>query len=175
MYKIVYYSLLIISYSLFSGCGVGGQQETSYIEGTVADGYLVNATICLDKNSNLACDEKEPFTVSTTNGYYKLVIDKEDEDKYPLLALVEKDKTVDEDDNKTVEDSYILQTPKQNPTFISPFTTLIKQSIDTNKYNITLEQATQLLQGELGIGNSDLLLGDYVKDKNDSTSKHLQL
>ena len=68
--------LLSIAALLFLGCGGSSSTNTSSadttsvtkttIKGKVADGYLENAKVCLDKNNNLACDEDEPFTYTNS-------------------------------------------------------------------------------------------------------------
>lgn len=51
---------------LFIGCGSSDSNSTEVandyvtLGGNVADGYLVGAKVCLDKNSNSKCDSDEP-------------------------------------------------------------------------------------------------------------------
>jgi len=42
------------------------------IAGTVIDGYIEGATVCLDLNSNAACEANEPTTTSGSDGKYSL-------------------------------------------------------------------------------------------------------
>ena len=71
---------VISAFSLgFNGCGSsdGGSRDSGTkgdissksLSGNVADGYLIGATVCLDKNSNAKCDTNEPNTKTTKNKF----------------------------------------------------------------------------------------------------------
>ena len=70
---------LIAAVGIFTGCGGGGgssdssssnQQNLTDINGKVVDGYVKNATVCIDLNNNFQCDKNEPSTTSDSNGNY---------------------------------------------------------------------------------------------------------
>ena len=46
--------------------------QTTTLAGKVADGYLIGAKVCLDKNQNDQCDEGEPHAFSTSGGNFEL-------------------------------------------------------------------------------------------------------
>jgi hypothetical protein len=48
-----------------------GTESTKTFSGKVIDGYITGAKVCLDINSNLACDSNEPSTVTDIFGAYK--------------------------------------------------------------------------------------------------------
>ena len=54
-----------------AGVGTGG---TGTVSGKVADGYLVNANVFLDKNGNYVLDVGEPSAMTDINGAYSLNI-----------------------------------------------------------------------------------------------------
>ena len=50
------------------GGGGGGSSGSSTLSGTVIDGYIEGAKVCLDVNSNGACDAGEPTTITDSAG-----------------------------------------------------------------------------------------------------------
>ena len=58
------------------GVGVGGVSSTvssaTTIAGTVIDGYIEGAVVCLDLNSNAACDANEPTMTTGSDGKYSI-------------------------------------------------------------------------------------------------------
>ena len=92
-----------------AGCGGGGSTTaapaTLAITGKVADGYLANATVFLDKNGNYQLDPGEPFTTSDQNGAYVLNVAPDDVGKYPIVAIATKGQTVDKDTGSAVASS----------------------------------------------------------------------
>ena len=72
---------LVLPLLLLAACGGGGggggnsaptPVANQSLSGTVADGYLAGATVCLDLNSNGLCDNGEPSTTTTAGGAYSL-------------------------------------------------------------------------------------------------------
>ena len=106
-----------------AGVGTGG---TGTVSGKVADGYLVNASVFLDKNSNYQMDAGEPSTTTDANGSYTLMVDPADVGRYPIAAMAIKGQTIDKDANQTVPNSYMLSMPASavsgtvSSNFISP-------------------------------------------------------
>lgn len=66
-------ALAAIAAATLAGCGGGGSGTTTAasttVSGTVADGYLANAQVFLDKNGNYQLDPGEPNAM-TTIGYF---------------------------------------------------------------------------------------------------------
>ena len=84
-------TLAIASVGLLTiyGCGGGGGgAETEDVDVTVVDGPIRNATVCLDKNFNGACDPDEPSGKTDAAGKVKLKVAKADVNQYPVLAVV---------------------------------------------------------------------------------------
>lgn len=70
-------SAVLLACLALAGCGGGGGTTPSTaiptIAGTVIDGYIEGATVCLDTNANQACgDAGEPSATTAADGSYKL-------------------------------------------------------------------------------------------------------
>ncbi len=67
---------VILSSLFLVSCGGTGQDEgsvnnnTSTISGVGIDGYLANATVCMDTNENDQCDSWEPTTTTDNDGKF---------------------------------------------------------------------------------------------------------
>lgn len=81
---------------------------------TAADGYLVNATVFLDRNRNYQRDAGEPSTATDAAGAYRLALDPADVGAYPLVALAVKGQTIDQNTGQPVGNSYVLSLSKEN-------------------------------------------------------------
>ncbi|GLS91245.1 hypothetical protein GCM10007916_23140 [Psychromonas marina] len=138
------------------------------LSGKTADGYLKDATICLDLNANKMCDAGEPTAVSTAGGAFTIPgVTQTQIDSNPLLVEIEAGKTIDEDFPDTVlTKSYQLSAPA-GYTFISPLTTLIQNVIETQGSSAAAaELAVQTLLG------TDLDLGtDYIAGKTSGSNQ----
>ncbi len=151
-----------------AGVGSGGTGSLAkVISGTVADGYLVNATVFLDKNGNGLLDAGEPSTKTDVNGAYALSVDSSDIGKYPIFALAIEGVTIDKDTNQTVTKSYILSLPKEivsdsvNSNFISPISTWIHQTMTANPSRTLTDVMDQLrVNMKLPVGID--MRADYV-------------
>lgn len=65
--------LALVSLS-FVACGGGGSSSLSNITGKVVDGYVQDATVCLDVNNDLSCNAEEPTSITDGNGRYSLLL-----------------------------------------------------------------------------------------------------
>lgn len=161
---------------ILASCSGGGgssapapyQDAQIVISGSVADGYLVGAKVCLDANSNSVCDPDETYTTTGANGVYSFT-------GIPgaslLPILVEVDPTtIDMDTNTAVGAKYTLTKAQGQTTgFISPITTLIANEMLLN--STTLAVAEQAVKTDLGVNAS--LFDDYVgKTDADSVKIH---
>ena len=176
----------LISSAIITGCGSNENATTAgvgsggtgslakTISGTVADGYLVNATVFLDKNGNGQLDAGEPSTKTDMNGAYTLSVDSADIGKYPIIALAIEGVTIDKDTNQTVTKSYTLSLPKEivsgsvNSNFISPISTWIHQTMTANP-DRTLTDAMEQLRVNMNLPGGINLLADYVNLGSDSS------
>ena len=57
---------------IFYGCFGNDNNSSTSLSGTVADGYIENATVCFDENGNLTCDDSEPTTTTAADGSYSI-------------------------------------------------------------------------------------------------------
>jgi len=86
---------------IFSGCGsssgLGG--ALSSLSGKAADGYLVNAKVCLDVNLNGKCDGTTEYEANTTAGgnFTLQGIPSSIVSRYPLVVEAIANATEDED------------------------------------------------------------------------------
>jgi len=176
----------LISSAIITGCGNNENATTAgvgsggtgslakTISGTVADGYLVNATVFLDKNGNGLLDAGEPSTKTDINGAYTLNVDPTDIGKYHIFALAIEGITIDKDTNQTVTKSYTLSLPKEivsgsvNSNFISPISTWIHQTMTANP-NRTLTDVMTQLRVIMNLPGSMNILADYVNLGSDSS------
>jgi hypothetical protein len=156
--------------STTAGVGSGGTGTLAKISGTVADGYLTNATVFLDKSGNYQQDSGESSTTTDSNGAYTLNIDPDDVGKYPIIALAIKGITIDKDTNQTIANSYVLSLPKDSVSvsvknFISPMSSMIREMMETGEY-ASLQQASDALSAKVGLPVGTEMLGDYIQANN---------
>lgn len=159
-----------------AGCGSGGMGSNSSsmlnnsstsVSGKVADGYLVGATVFMDKNGNYQLDAGEPSTTTDTNGAYLLTVNPADVGKYPIVAMAIKGQTVDKDTNQTVSNSYMLSMPASavsgtvSSNFISPMSTLIREKMAANP-SMTLTDAMTQLRNQMNLPAGTNMMADYV-------------
>ncbi|MDD2732388.1 MAG: hypothetical protein PHF56_00480 [Desulfuromonadaceae bacterium] len=188
------FAAALLTISLISGCGSSGSGTTnqtgvgkSVIAGAVADGYLVNATVFLDKNRNYQLDQDEAFTTTKDDGSYVLNLDTTDLDsngklKYPVVALAIAQQTYDLDDptHTPLSKSYVMSmhavsvTPTASggvtgsvKNFISPISTQIREMMESGTY-ATVEDATEALRAKLGMPPTTNMLANYIANSNSS-------
>ena len=155
-----------------AGVGTGGTGSLAKsVTGKVADGYLANATVFLDKNGNYQLDADEPATSTDQNGAYTLKVDAADLGKYPVVAPAIKGVTVDLDSKQTISASYVLSRPKESVSdtvssnFISPITSQLRELMETAKYT-SLQQASDALATNLGMPAGTDMTVDYIASNN---------
>ncbi len=160
MKKIALSSAVAICFVLLAGCGGGGDSATSVattsLSGTVADDYIVGATVCLDKNNNGVCDTGEPSGTTGTNGAYTLTnITQGEEGSYPLLVIVP---TGAQDCDAsatctTITQGYTMSAPAGKHAFISPLTTLVHHEMLASNASVSTAETT--VKTDLGIASVD--------------------
>ena len=176
---------LIVGAAIVAGCGgvgtggTGGTKPTSAITGKVADGYLVNALVFLDKNGNYQLDPGEPFTTSGLDGVYILNVDPADIGQYPIVAVAAKGQTIDKDTGLSVENSYVLSMPAKavsgtlGGNFISPISSQVRELLETGIYT-TLQQAMDQVGTRIGLPAGTDMLVDYKATANSIMSSNAQ-
>lgn len=164
-----------LTVGLIAGCGGSGTNTpTTLISGKVADGYLVGATVFMDKNNNYRLDAGEPSATTDANGAYTLNVDPADVGKYPIVAMAIQGVTKDMDNpNATVAGSYVLSMPATaisgtaNSNFISPMSSQLRELMETGKY-ATMQGAMKDLRTKLGMPTGMDMLADYMTDPNNA-------
>lgn len=134
------------------------------ISGRAADGYLVNARVCLDLNSNLICDAGEPSATTGAGGTYNLTATAEQKSQFSVVVEVVKDQTTDEDTGSVVSASYTLTAPA-GQAFVSPMTTLVSGTMRANAA-LTVEQAAERVRSSMSLPVNSDLLADFIADNN---------
>ena len=176
MKKLIITIAAALTVGLIAGCGGGSSTTPTAISGKVADGYLVGATVFLDKNSNYQMDAGEPSTTTDANGVYTLNIDPADVGKYPIVAMAIKGVTVDMDNpGVAIANSYILSMPATaisgtvNRNFISPMSTLIREKMAANT-GMTLTDAMVQLRNQMNLPVGIDMMADYVASSQSGTN-----
>lgn len=178
MNKCIIIIAAVLTVGLIAGCG-GGSSSTptasASVSGAVADGYLVGATVFMDKNGNYQLDAGEPSTTTNANGAYSLTVDPADMGKYPIVAMAIKGQTMDKDTNQTVPNSYMLSMPATsvsgtiNSNFISPMSTLIREKMAANP-SMTLTDAMAQLRNQMNLPAGIDMMADYMAGSQSGTN-----
>ena len=166
-----------LALGLIAGCGGGGSTPaaSATVSGAVADGYLVGATVFLDKNGNYQLDACEPSTTTDANGACSLTVDPADIGKYPIVAMAIKGQTIDKDTNQTVANNYLLSMPAiavsgtVSSNFISPMSTLMREKMAANP-NMTMNDAITQLRNQMNLQVGIDMMADYVAASKSGTN-----
>lgn len=159
--------LAAVGMGLISACGGGSSTQGTAVSGVVADGYLQNALVFMDKNGNYQLDSGEPSATTDANGAYTLSIPPEEVGKYPIIAIAVAGQTTDKDNpGVTIGRTYVLCTPGAGVSgtvsnFISPVSTLLREKLEANP-GMTMAEAMIQLRNQLGMPSGMNILGDYV-------------
>lgn len=141
----------------------GDTVDLTSLSGTVADGYLRDALVWLDRNGNRLCDTDEPQTRSGAGGAYTLEVLAGEGADYPVLARAIAGETVDEDSGLTVAEDYLLESPPGRWGFISPLTTQVQREREKNP-GFTESQAESAVRTRIGIADEVSLFTDYLDE-----------
>jgi hypothetical protein len=154
-----------------SGCGDDPLNsttttKTTSFSGKTADGYLTNATVCLDLNKDKVCGINEPTAMSTAGGAFTIAGATQSQiDENPLLVEITAN-TIDEDYPGQILRPYTLSAPP-GFTFVSPLTTMIQNIIEQDGSTAgAAEEAVKAL-----LGTTLDLSTDYIAGKNDSANQ----
>ncbi len=129
-------SLALSATLLLNGCGSSDNATTppvatTTLSGTVADGYLVGAKVCLDKNYNDVCDDGEPFVLTDSTGKYTFTLPEMSATQLPILVEADEN-TIDLDTNTKIGTKWYFKANSGNSSFISPLSTLVAQAMYVN-------------------------------------------
>ena len=137
------------------------------LSGIVADGYLSNVKVCLDKNSNTVCDAGEPNAMTNASGVYSIGgVTTTEVAAYPVVAEVSA-ASVDADTASAVGQAFVLTTPA-GKTFVSPITSIAHQMLKENPASSVASVVAQLktdMQIASGVSASFDPFADYVADE----------
>ncbi|NOQ42498.1 MAG: hypothetical protein GQ563_08375 [Desulfuromusa sp.] len=131
------------------------------LTGTVADGYLTDARVFLDRNGNRFYDNGEPMAQSTAGGAYRLEVNPGEGELYPVVVQVIAGQTIDEDTGAPVANDYLLESLPGRWEFVSPLTTLVSLECAKNP-SFSEQQAEIGVRDRLGIVDSISLFTDYI-------------
>ena len=153
-----------------TACGGGGGSDatpaptpvtstaTTSVPVTVIDDAIGNAMVCLDKNSNGACDADEPSGKTDAAGKVTLQVAPADVGKFPILALIGADAV----DAKygPVTQAFTMTAPADQSAVVSPLTTLVQSMIANT--GVSTAEAAASVQSQTGISVS--LFQDFTKN-----------
>lgn len=147
--------------------------ETISFSGRVADGYLSNATVCIDINENKKCDDSDPSATSIAGG--KFTIDdatQAQRDKFPLLVEIKVGETIDEDNEGITLNKPLTLAAPAGYDFISPLSTMVQNNVEAG---VSKEDAEKIVQSKLDTKldlNTDYVAG---KDSADNANEYARL
>jgi hypothetical protein len=129
--------LTLIATATLAACGGGGGGLTvangvTTMSGTVIDGYIENAKVCLDLNGNLLCDANEPSSTTDKDGKYSISYDGDIAGKHIIAVVTAESKDAD-DNGKTIaeagKEAFNLAAPAAKPEAVTPLTTLVTHAM----------------------------------------------
>lgn len=132
--------MVLIAALVACGSGGGGGGATSAsttLSGTVIDGYIKGATVCLDTNSNQKCDDPlvDPQVTSAADGSYSFTYTG---DISGMHVIAEVPVGAVDSDLGVISEPYSMSAPaaaesKSAPSVITPLTTLVTSEMLSNK------------------------------------------
>lgn len=158
------WALPLAGYLALSGCGGGGGTGTTTsttastsLSGTVVDGYVIGATVCIDLNNNSICDNGEPTAITGNNGGFTLPVNSINETNGKTLLVI---------GGTDADTGTALSTPMTSvidttltKQLVTPTTTLVHAYVSID--NLSLTVAKQRVASRLGI-NSNSIYQDPV-------------
>lgn len=111
-----------------------------------------NALVCLDVNTNGACDATEAQARTGVTGAATLKVPSTRVGQYPLLAVVGTDAV--ERDHGAVPTRYVLQAPADRPGLITPLTTLVQAHVEVA--GVGTAAAAAFIQAQAALAQSPL-------------------
>lgn len=152
-------SLAVLASLGVVGCHDSKDRGTAFTDVTVIDGYLQNATCCVDTTGNKSCDDESSVTQTTLDGVCTV------DSSLPGPLLVFSDSDTTDSDVKgvagTAAPEGLFLTAPQGSVTATPLTTLIQ--IKTELFDISFEEAAAELAEQLGLdAGTDFTNYDYV-------------
>ncbi|MEX8500394.1 MbnP family copper-binding protein [Leptothrix ochracea] len=147
-----------------TACGGGTTTTpTTSVSGSVVDGYLSGATVCVDVNKNGKCDAGEPTGTTDVNGAFTISgVTTADAAAAPLVAQVPSTAVDSDAPTTTVGSNFVLSTPA-GKTVISPLTTLVHQTMLKDSTKTADTAAADLKATVSSLATTTDVFADYVK------------
>ncbi|MCL1079755.1 hypothetical protein D5R81_16910 [Parashewanella spongiae] len=115
---------------------------TVTLSGKVADGYIENALVCVDKNANKVCENNEPQALTNASGAFSIPnLTQKSIDNFPLVAEINPTST-DADTGANFSSSFTYTAPA-GYTFVSPVTTMVHHLVELGDEKGAAEQTIQ--------------------------------
>lgn len=150
---------LVAALAACGGGGSGGVTSTvNNLSGRIVDGYIGGATVCLDLNSNLACDPGEPQTISAVDGSYTLPTYNGSIDGLQVIAVVPVGAT--DSDLGVITKAFDLIAPAESASMVTPLTTLVANDMTTRK--VSAAEAEKAVIANFNLPSATLLGVDPV-------------
>lgn len=156
--------LFILFFLSLTGCGGGGGSSDTgttsppidppidppvtilkTVSGSVIDGPVTGAVVCLDSNSDLSCDGEQYNTTTDDNGAYALDIPEDADTSLNLISVG----GVDGYTTKAVQMTFVLKLHYLNQfdstaNFITPVSTLVSSLYETLLLNTSLSETDRI-------------------------------
>jgi len=178
-------SLVFIA-MLLTACGGGGggltsdnrnnqeQDKPLEISGTVMDGYIKGAKVCLDTNTNLKCDD----AISTTtgdNGSYSLAIPiGVDASKYHVVADIVVGAIDSDNPGTPISTAYTLLAPATDAKLVTPLSTFVSHNMIAVP-SLSVQEAKVHTLSSLNLPPTTDLAKDYIAAKDRPTHQIAQM
>ncbi|AEG31758.1 hypothetical protein [Thiomicrospira cyclica] len=167
-------SLLFAPILVVSGClgggGDGGTDSLS-ITGVAIDGYLGQATVCLDLNRNMVCDDNEPRAITAADGTYTITgVTQAQINNFPVVVEAIAGTTTDTDLNgDLIPRSFSLTSPPGQGAVVSPLTTMVQADMFARGVNLNF--ATKSIAKLLSKDEASVL-NDFISDSGENSETH---
>ncbi|NBW49238.1 MAG: alpha/beta fold hydrolase [Betaproteobacteria bacterium] len=166
--KLQIIALSSMTIALLTACGGGGGSgagsATSSLSGNVIDGYIEGAKVCLDVNSNGACDTGEPTATTDSAGKYQLIPGSINTTGLNVIAEIPDTAKDSDDGGRTLlaagKSAYTMVAPAAESSVVTPITTLIVGKVKTD--NLSTATAKVRVLEELGLPSDTNPYADHV-------------
>ncbi len=172
-----------ITAAILAGCGGSSSSSSSGTTlsnvtygGSVIDGYISGATVCLDLNLSGTCDSDEPSTTTKEDGSYSFSVTAQQQANANFnIAPIIASGGVDIDTGLDFEGK--LEAPKAENANLTPITTLVSKLIKTEVGTTTKTKAEidaiiaakkEIVKKVLGVTNTD---EDFISTNNSEINK----
>lgn len=163
------WALPLVGYLALSGCGGGGgtssttTSSSTSLSGTVVDGYVIGATVCVDLNNNSICDNGEPTAITGNNGGFTLPVNSINETNGKTLLVIG-GTDADTGAQLTTPLTSIIDTTLTKQV-VTPTTTLVHAYVSLD--NMSLAVAKQRVASRLGINSNSIYQDPVANYDND--------